>query len=77
MKNQKFVVVSGNHYGPFTCGLEFNFNPLTCTRAAPKVTKLFLHKTIEACERIAKENGISFTVLPDAKNGRPHPGAPK
>jgi hypothetical protein len=50
----------------FCCGLLFHFDPLTCTRAAPKVERLFLHKTIEACERIAKEHGFAFRLLPAA-----------
>lgn len=76
MRNIRFAIVSGSKNGDeFYCALEFNFNPLTCTRAAPKVEALFIGKSLEACQRIAFENGIDFKVLPPAKEGKPHPGA--
>ena len=55
------VIVKGNKKGDeFCCGLSFEFNPLTCMKAPPKVESLFFGKTIEACERIAKQHGFSW-----------------
>lgn len=76
MSNVRFAVITGAHNGdPFTCGAEFCFSPPICTRAAPKIENLFLHKGLEKCERLAKQMGFRFHLLPDAKDGHKHPFA--